>query len=169
MSATKTKFTNPSRVALAITVLLCFFSSRNYADDQAFNPSMVLIGTSLAIYEQQGLSFGNQLVPAVDTDLVVAPIDSKAAYFNVTGEPNLAVTASIVERKISITNGQAGKKNKMDVTDFTLGGSVDASGNGSFDNQGLLDNVRVGATTTIASDNNLGVYQGTATLRVVYN
>ncbi|PCJ19635.1 MAG: hypothetical protein COB04_05535 [Gammaproteobacteria bacterium] len=169
MSAKPTTYTQTTRIALAAAVLLCLLSSRNYAGENNFNPSMILIGTSLAIYEQQGLSFGNQLIPSTDTDLIVAPANAKAAFFNATGEPNLAVTASIVERKISLSNGLSGKKNKMDVTDFTLGGSVDASGNGSFNAQGLLDNIRVGATATISSTNNLGAYQGTATLRVVYN
>lgn len=170
MSVINLTFSAPSRIAFAMLMLLGMLSGRCYAgNDTTFNPSLVLVGTSLAIYEQQGLGFGNQLIPVIDTDLVVPPSDPKAAYFNLTGEPNLSATASIVERKISISNGQSGKRNKMDVTDFTLGGGVDGAGNGTFDNQGLLNNIRVGGTAKLSATNNLGTYQGVATLRVVYN
>ena len=169
MNASKTITYINSRITIAIAVLLCFASNQSQGQEETFTSSLVLISSTLAIHEQQGLEFGQHTVPSSKTPVVIAATDAGAASFNVTGEPSQSVTASVVENRMLMTNGQSGNQNRIRVRNFTLGGSVDTSGNGSFNNQGLLNNVRVGATAILNANKNPGEYEGTATFRVVYN
>lgn len=122
------------------------------------------------ITEIQALSFVPTL-GGVSSNVITAPTDSRAAIFNITGNTNVAVTASIVEASIDIVNivgnpNAAG--NRMTVSNWTYGGALAADGTAFTDGNGDLNNARIGATVTISANDAPGDFSGTATFRVVY-
>lgn len=136
------------------------------ATDEPFVAS-ITIYTPIVITETSPLSFGAIVGSGVPQTVVVAPIDPGAATFDLAGEPNMAITATIVEASLPITVGAT----TITIDTFTFGGSLTpgaGSGTGTLDATGALAGTAVGATANIPANPDPGLYSGTLNYRVVY-
>lgn len=159
---------NPSLCAVTILTPSLFFSTQLMAEDtETFLATMKLLAP-IVITETQALSFADT-VSGVNSTVVTAAADGAAATFTATGEPSRAVTGSVVEASIDmITNVGATAQEVIVVDTFTTGGDLDGTGSGTFNASGALNNLQIGATANVSSDDIPGDYQGTATFRLVY-
>jgi len=134
------------------------------------NAPVVTYAGPIVINELQALSF-SAAIAGVPASIVTAPADANAAVFDATGDINLLLTASVVESSVFMDNGGTGSSNTISIGSWTFGGSltdVGGSGTASFDALGVISNMRIGATAVVEADDNPGFYQGTATMRLVY-
>ncbi len=143
-----------------------FFGSFTYAADEPFNVGMKL-QTPVVITEVNGLSFVDTTTGS-NTTVVTAPGDTLAATFIVRGSPNTPVTGSVVESSIVMTTGTGGNNEQITVDNFTLGGGLNKKGVAILRPSGSLQNIRVGASAHVKSNNVAGAYLGTATFRLLY-
>jgi hypothetical protein len=100
--------------------------------------------------------------------IVVSPSDSGAAVFDAIGSANQTVEVTVKENSIKI---QTPTGIKLKVDNFTYGGSltpVAKGAIGTFDANGDLFNMRIGATARVKKDQESGIYSGTLTLQVIY-
>ncbi len=137
------------------------------AAEERFDVGLRLIVPAF-VSQDSNLQFPEQIAGNA-AQLVITPDGNGAAQFITTGEPLRAITASIVEPSIVMEIGEGGTPaSQIVVNNFTLGGSVDANGAGSLNSEGILGNIRVGATANIAAENQSGNYVGVATFRIIY-
>ena len=134
-----------------------------YAADSSFQSSLKIL-TPLSITAQSGLDFPDTESTAAQQTVVVAPTDAGAADFNIAGELNEAVTASVVEPSVTMTVGST----NIVVDTFTFGGALAADGSGTLDGTGALAGAKVGGTATVPANAESGTYTGTLTFRVTY-
>ena len=59
-------------------------------------------------------------------------------------------------------------KDKIKVNKFKLGGSINKRGKAKIPANGVLENIRVGATAHVNKGDLIGEYQGSATMQVIY-
>ncbi|OUS04021.1 hypothetical protein A9Q81_06285 [Gammaproteobacteria bacterium 42_54_T18] len=132
-----------------------------------YPPMFTLDATTIT--EIQGLSFITGLV-GFTQELTTSPTDNKAATFEASGDPWGVVTITVIDSSITLytQTGSKGKKRRITVNNFTTGGTLDNSGHAVFDQNGYLDNIRVGATANIGAGTQAGDYSGSTTLRLVY-
>lgn len=122
----------------------------------------------VSVTEESPLSFGN-VIAGFSQDIVITASDAGAAVFSATGDPNVAVTGQIVEKKTNMyTTGATGQAGRITVDNWSYGGNLASNGSGNFDGAGQLTNMRVGATATVGSSDPEGFYSGSATFRLVY-
>ncbi len=88
-----------------------------YAADEPFNVTIEL-QSPIVLSEINGLSFVSTPT-GMNTDVVTAPRDALAATFSVRGNPNTAVTGSVVESSITMTTGAGGINEQIVVDNFT--------------------------------------------------
>lgn len=137
------------------------------ADDATFNATITLI-EPLVVTSVQDLSFAPQTAGSA-VDVVTAPGDSTAAIFSATGEPSANAQASILESSIDMTTGAGASAGEViSVDTWTYGGNLAGDGSVSFDGNGDIADMRVGATAHVKAENVSGDYTGTATFRLVY-
>jgi hypothetical protein len=139
------------------------FSITGYATDESFQVSIRIL-TALSISENQALSFPDTTATASIQTVTVAPTDGTAASFDIAGDSNLAITASISETSVGLTNGST----TITIDTFTFGGSCNADGTGTL-SSGSLAGCKVGASASIPANPTSGSYTGTLTFRVLYN
>lgn len=155
--------------AIAPIMILSAFSSASLAAEFNLRTVFKILSSQLAVYEQKSLDFGVAVLGQMQT-LVRAPSDSGAAVFSAVGVPNAKVTVSVVENSITLITGAGDINDKqITVTKFTTGGDLDSRGRATFDGQGQLSDMRIGAQAKIKTSNIGGHYQGSATFRIVYN
>ena len=147
-------------ISLAVGVLI---STNVYAADESFQVSIRIL-TALSISENQALSFPTTEATSSTQTVTVAPSDSTAASFDIDGESGGAISASIAETNLALTNGST----TITIDSFTFGGSCAADGTGTLTG-GTLSGCNVGATATIPANPTNGTYYGNLTLRVLYN
>ncbi len=145
-------------------VLGMVLSFQVYAADETFTASIQIL-TALSVTEQTALAFPTTEASTAAQTVVVAPTDSGAATFDIAGESNYAVTASIVESSLTMTN----QNTSIVVDTFTFGGNLSSTGTGTLSASGGLTGARVGATANIPANPKSGSYSGNLTFRVVYN
>lgn len=146
---------------IAFAMLIVPFAQ---AADEAFNASIRIVA-ALNVSESSALTFPTTESAAQAQQVTVGTTDAGAASFNITGESNAAVTASIVEGSLEMTVGSS----TITVNNFTFGGALNGSGNASLDGSGALNGAKVGATANIPAAAESGEYSGALTFRVVYN
>ena len=153
-----------NRKMMGLLLSGALFTNMAYAADEAFNASIRILA-ALKITEQSALKFPDTEAASVAKTVTVANTNSGAATFNITGEGNSTVTASIVESGVTMSN------NGTDITvgSFTFGGKLGSNGVGTLDSTGKLNGAAVGATASIPANPSAGNYSGTLTFRVVYN
>ena len=134
-----------------------------YATDEPFLAS-ISIFSPIAITETSALSFGSVASASATQSVVVAPGDAGAASFNLSGQSNLAITASVVEPSLALVNGAT----TITVNSFTFGGGLAANGTANLSAAGTLNAANVGATAVVPANPASGAYTGNLTLRVVY-
>ncbi|MDT8446972.1 MAG: DUF4402 domain-containing protein [bacterium] len=134
-----------------------------YATDEPFLASITIF-SPITITETSALSFGSVSGAATNQNVVVAPSDPGAASFNLAGESNLAVTATIVEPSLALVNGAT----TITVNGFTFGGALASNGTANLGALGKLNAATVGATAAVPANPTSGTYSGNLTLRVVY-
>ena len=123
---------------------------------------------AISVSEDKPLAFGN-VIAGFTQDIVINAGDAGAAVFSATGDPNISVTAEVVEKKITMqTPSGAGHAARITVSGWSYGGSLSSKGGGYFDGSGQLSNIRVGATARVRSSDVEGFYIGSATFRLVY-
>lgn len=127
---------------------------------------------SISLTNQKDLDFGDVMRPlSGSVQVTVSPDDPGAAVFRATGEPLRSVEASITTPTVVLAN-DSDTSDTIEVTDFTLGGSLQDQGNGSgtanFDPEGVINHMTVGGTAMVNSENQPGDYTGNATFRLVY-
>lgn len=151
--------------AALITAALA--STSALATDASFNATMQLL-SAISVTNTQGLSFADTAAGG-NINITTTPTDANAATFTATGEANTAVTGSITTANITMQTGGGGSADKeINVTWFAFGGDMDAAGAATFDGAGALNNLRVGGTAQVESDDIAGAYSGTGTFRLVY-
>lgn len=150
--------------ATAIAMALLFAVPVRGAD-QSFAVSLQLL-TPIQLTSAQALSFGAVTAGSAKA-VVIAP--ATGAKFSSIGEANGAVTGSIIENGILLNAGGGSSSAQQIVVDgFVVGGDMDATGNAVFDTSGQLNDLRIGATAHIESEDIVGVYAGSATFRLLY-
>lgn len=129
---------------------------------------------SIAIFTEQGLSFGQVIATAAAGSVLVTPegmrsgsggaflgsgLDASPSLFNVTGEPNQVYTISLPSSVI-VSNGAQ----SMTVSGF----ESNPSGSGNLGSTGS-ETLAVGATLEVGSSQSGGTYSGTFMVTVAYN
>jgi len=75
----------------------------------------------------------------------------------------------VVEDSVLLATGNGiGPHEKILVDGFSLGGDMNSGGNGYFNEQGEVENLRIGATAHVNANNIPGRYVSTATFRLNY-
>lgn len=153
---------------LTALLLGSLLAANTQAATKSFNVGISLI-TPIKMTLQSPLNFpsttaGNSATVTTD------PADTGSVHFVATGEPNAAITGTILENQVTLTTSDGlGSEKQITVDNFVTGGDMNESGLATFDENGALDNLRIGATAHIDADNIPGSYSTTATYRVVYN
>ena len=148
-------------ILLVISGLI--FSMAGYATDESFQVS-IRIQAAITISENQALSFPDTEATASSQTVTVAPSDGTSASFDIAGDSNLAITVSVSEASIGLSNGPT----TITIDNFTFGGSCNADGTGTL-SSGSLAGCKVGASASIPANPTSGSYTGTLTFRVLYN
>ena len=152
-------------VALGLTAIM---QSNVIASESVFSTTLRLL-KPITLTQNKDLTF-DEVIAGSNQSLTTSPEDSKAVSFTAGGEPNSAVTASIVENSVTLISGLGeDSTTKITMDTFTMGGDLTIAGNGVFDANGVLSDLRVGATVHIEGEDQPGDYTATATFRVVYN
>ncbi|MBL4865315.1 MAG: DUF4402 domain-containing protein [Pseudomonadales bacterium] len=119
--------------------------------------------------QNKDLTF-DEIIAGTTQSITTSPEDNNAVSFSAGGEPNSAVTASVVENSVILISGLGeDSTTKITMDSFTMGGDLTVAGNGVFNSNGLLADLRVGATVHIEGEDQPGDYSAIATFRVVYN
>ncbi len=138
------------------------------AKGENFKMGISMYDTSLALVEQQSLSFADMLAGQAST-IKVEPADASAAIFKAMGVPNSDFVAKVVENKIELKTADGnGETKNVTVNGFKTGGSIGPSGKGKFSNLGGANNLRIGATVHVSANDIPGQYLGSATFRINY-
>lgn len=132
------------------------------AEETTFTASIKIL-TALSITKVTDLSFPDTTASITSQDIVIAPEDSGAATFTISGDDLATVQASIVESSVTMTNGTTG----IVIDSFTFGGDLSTTGQATLGTGTTSANV--GATANIPGNPNSGTYSGSITFRVVYN
>ena len=102
--------------------------------------------------------------------ITLDPESPGAAVFQIKGEPNTALKISVNPNKIHLTNPSNNKK--ITVDDWTFGSPVlpkkNNKGVGTLNFLGQLT-FRLGATAELPVKTPVGIYTGTASIRITYN
>lgn len=125
-----------------------------------------------SITVRSNLQFPTMISASSKQTYTLAPTDSGAAVFDITGTPNAKIVVSVVESSIVIDNtacaGSCSTKETLTVKKFKRGGSVNNKGKGRIDATGSLTNIRIGAKVIVRGKQVSGDYVGFATIRIVY-
>ena len=149
-------------VALLATSLMIV--TAGYAADETFEASIRVLA-ALAIVENTALTFPDTESRTIAQNVTVSPGSTGAASFNVYGEHNRLVNASIVEPSASATIGSS----TVVFDSFSCGGALSGACQATLDNSGYANGAEIGATAHIPANAQAGLYQGTLTFRVTYN
>jgi hypothetical protein len=136
--------------------LFCF---NILATDASFNINLKLL-KPITLTKIQDLVFPDTVLPGINLDVIVTPLDVGASIFNATGGKNRTITRTILESSVILTSPDS--TTTVLVDNFTISGPT------AFNVFGEANNIRIGATARILSTNEEGKYAGIATLRVVY-
>ena len=151
-----------------VTLSSMTLSSAALAEDASFTLGMQLLAP-IELTLNNSLSFADT-TSGQDTVISTAPDNANAVIFSATGEPNRAVTGSVVESSVLMTTGTGTTSDEQITVDsFQTGGTMDASGQATFDGSGQLDDLRIGASAHVESEDVPGAYSGNATFRLTYN
>lgn len=150
-----------------MAVALVAVSGAAFAEETSFDATISLL-EPITLTTVQDLSFAPQ--PVGNTvDVMTAAEDTRAAVFSATGEASAVAQASVVEPSIEMVTGAGtSAAERITVDGWTYGGALATDGSTAFDTAGEINNMRVGATAHVASDDVQGDYVGTATFRLVY-
>jgi hypothetical protein len=154
-------------VAAGVSMLsLPIFAGRtgNFGEE-AFNASINLF-RSIQIRKISDLSFGD-VVALADKKVVVEAGDSGAAIFEAFGDKQAHVIGRVQEASIEMASVDR-RGDTITVDSWAYGGSMDKNGAATFDKDGDLYDLRVGAAAHVKSDNDAGRYVGQATFRLTY-
>lgn len=143
------------KIALSLMIVLQLMLSMAIATDEMFDVTIV-ISSSIEISEDNGLTFGNVESLNSAQNIVVEPGDPGSAQFDITGSAG-SVSWSVTENNINMISGS----DNIMVNSFKVSGT----GNGNLPQE----NIRVGATAHVGSNQPSGSYIGIATFNVVYN
>jgi len=90
--------------------------------------------------------------------------------FSAAGTADMAVVGSIVEPYVVLTRAGAGVDSGgvVRIDSFALSGDMNKTGLANFPATGALDNLQVGAAIHASNPNVNGLYQGSATFRLVH-
>ncbi|MBF0351820.1 MAG: DUF4402 domain-containing protein [SAR324 cluster bacterium] len=132
----------------------------------------------LRIEERSDLRFPTVVSNTDNNDIIVDPEDSGAAVFDVKGFPYQEVRVFILHDEtymypVDITQNSSNSSGDrvIKVMRFTYGGSLrdhGRGGEGYLNAQGMLTNMRIGATAKLQNQPVPGAYLGQLILRVVY-
>lgn len=152
-------------ISVATAVVLCLFIIPfSQAADETFSASLKIIA-ALSVSESSSLTFPITESSAQAQQVTIGTSDSGAASFNISGEANASITASIVENSLQMTVGNS----TITINNFTFGGALSGAGSASLNTGGALTGAKVGATASIPAAAEAGNYSGALTFRVVYN
>lgn len=157
-----------SSVAFALVSIIASFTNAFAASEERFNTSFKLL-KPISITQQSDISFA-ELKAGKNARVTTRANDNSAIVFSASGQPNTSITATIVEDQITLVtgNGESSEK-QIVVNQFTTGGNLNQNGSATFDANGQLSDLRVGATAHVLASNQAGDYTSNATFRVVYN
>ena len=151
------KFNKNFSSAMLILIVSLFASSILYSAEESFNVNMRILDP-VKITEQRSLSFPDHVV-GTQANIVVNPSDATSASFSATGAPNANIKTSVVESYIILSDGA---NNNIEVDTFNI------ISEDSFDSNGELNNISIGATAHVEAGDPVGNYNGFATLRIIY-
>lgn len=131
-----------------------------------FNVTLTLF-SEIKVEKVKDLEFGD-VVMGQAKNIVVNDLSDQAAKFRANGDRNARISVKVVEESIKMKTQTSGPKHEIVVDQWNYGGNVDGNGDGHFDVNGAIQNIRVGGVAHVRADNEYGNYTGTATLRVTY-
>lgn len=131
-----------------------------------FNVALVLF-SEIEVEKVTDLNFGDVMINGAK-NVVVSVNSDGVAKFRASGDRNARIIAAVVQKSIKIKSGTSGPNHEITVDNWSYGGNVNGQGQGRFDVNGNLQNIRVGATAHILANTKYGNYNGSATMRVTY-
>ncbi|MFH1223990.1 MAG: DUF4402 domain-containing protein [Pseudomonadota bacterium] len=143
-----------SVLTLCLNLLI---SNTAVAEDATFFIRLRLL-KPIVTTEVHPLSFPDTVV-GTDSDITVNASNNEAALIDVTGTANANITGGVVESSITMTAPGSDTPVRVDNFIVNTPSALNNSGKG---------NIGVGATAHMLASNDGGTYNGTATLRVVY-
>ena len=158
-----------TREVYSLVAASLIYSSSVFAapEQETFSVKLHLM-KPITITQTTELSF-NSVVAGDSVDLKTTPTDSNAVRIAAGGEPNAAFQGTVVEDSVLLETGDGiGPHEKILVDAFSLGGDMNSGGNGYFNEQGEVENLRIGATAHVNAKNIPGRYVSTATFRLNY-
>ena len=144
-------------------LILLFFVITGYSATltQKFT-TFITILPQINILEIKGLTPPPQPAGS-NLDLLIPANSSYAANFNLSGSADSSFNVSIIPSSIIIKTGNGNASNKkITVTNFTHYGPT------SFDSNGNANGLKIGATFQIRTEDIVGLYSGSVTLRIIY-
>lgn len=158
---------NFKKISLALLAATSFAGAANATVDETFNATLNLL-SPITLDTVRDLDFEATLANQ-NVDVTTVSADPKAAVFSAKGSANWQVTGTVVENSIEMITGDGSDQTKrITVDSFTYGGDMDSAGLAVFDGSGNLNDLRVGATAHVQSDDIAGRYVGQATFRLTY-
>lgn len=142
-------------------------------NDKRFTASFELVH-GLTIEEVQHLDFGNVALNGTYQQIIVDPEDTGAAVFNAKGIPYARVQAYVRNGSgvmYRIGSNSRREEDLVRFSDFRFGGGMGRNaytGDATFDPNGEINNIRIGASAYIQSYNNNGSYKGSVSLVMYY-
>lgn len=163
---------------IAVIIIALVYNTNVNAQNTATASATAIILTPIKIVNAGNMSFGTIIPTAAAGSVVLAPgggttlsnvtlhssSSALAASFNVTGSPNLTYTVGIAPASVNITNGGG---TTMSVGSFVSNPAVGA-GTGLLDGTGA-QNLRVGATLSVAANQEVGTYTNASAFTVTVN
>lgn len=158
---------NFKKITLALVAAATFSGAASAAVDESFNATLNLL-SPITLETVKDLDFEATLANQ-NVDVTTVSSDPKAAVFSAKGSANWQVAGGVVESSIEMVTGDGSDQTKrITVDSFTYGGDMDSSGLAVFDGSGNLNDLRVGGTAHVQSDDIAGSYVGQATFRLTY-
>lgn len=160
---------------LLSTCVLCAIFNSSFAANPDGNSNFdikAILQEAITLTKVHDLSFPPQSSTVAGTYTVDPKTDQiNAASFTATGAPKTAAKISFIQGSVDL-NCQSGEclttgTKTITVNNFTC----DATGPAcvyTFDDNGRITNMYVGATETIAANNNSGTYSGSQTVTLAY-
>jgi len=115
---------------------------------------------SIVITQKTPMVFPDMILGSTSTN-VILPSSASAATFYVTGPKNTYINCSVLPKNLKLTQYSTGKSsNKVQVGTFVV------SGPSSFNANGEIADLRIGATIDVSSNAKEDSYSGSGTILI---
>lgn len=153
---------------ICLSLIAASLSQVSYADQKKFHVGLTLL-SPISLTLKSSLSFPS-ISAGKDTTVVTQADSNDAVIFSASGEANTYITGSVVEDFVVMTTGEGKNGSERIIVDsFSTGGDLNETGTGMFDNNGELNDLRIGATAHVQANDIPGYYSSSATFRLTYN